>query len=127
MLNSFIFNYDTPEKDAERAGYAGAVRLSLPDFLEKYKAGIEKVTAADVTRVANKYVDVNKLAIVVVGQRRSEFGGPLAGLGTVQNVDIAIPPPPGRKVAAGRHQQSPCGIIQKVLRRVTLKIIQGAD
>ena len=93
VLNSFIFNYDTPEKTLGEQ-----VVLALygypPDYLEKYKAGIEKVTAADVTRVANKYVDVNKLAIVVVGNS-AEFGGPLSTLGNVQNVDIAIPPPPG--------------------------------
>ena len=40
------------------------------------RRGIEGVTSADVARVANKYVDVNKLAIVVVGNQ-SEFGTPL--------------------------------------------------
>ncbi len=93
VLNSFIFNYDTPEKTLSEQ-----VVLALygypSDFLEKYKAGIEKVTAEDVTRVANKYVDVSKLAIVVVGNS-SEFGGPLSTLGPVENVDISIPPPPG--------------------------------
>ena len=92
-LNSFIFNYDSREKTLNEQ-----VTLALygypSDFLEKYKAGIEKVTAADVTRVANKYVDQNKLAIVVVGNN-AEFGTPLSGLGSVTNLDIAIPPPPG--------------------------------
>jgi zinc protease len=92
VLNSFIFNYDTPEKTLNEQ-----LTLALygypSDFLQKYKEGIEKVTAADVTRVANKYVDVNKLAIVVVGNN-AEFGGPLSTLGPVQNVDISIPPPP---------------------------------
>ncbi len=67
-----------------------------PDFLEKYKDGIEKVTAADVTRVANKYIDVSKLAIVVVGNK-SEIKPALSTLGPVTNLDIAIPPPPGAK------------------------------
>ena len=92
VLNSFIFNYDSPEKTLNEQ-----VTLALygypSDFLDKYKSGIEGVTAADVTRVANKYIDPSKLAIVVVGNS-SEFGGPLAGasLGPVTNVDITIPP-----------------------------------
>lgn len=91
VLNSFIFNYDTPEKVLGEQ-----VTLALygypSDYLEKYKVGVEKVTAADVTRVANKYVDVKKLAIVVVGNN-ADFGGPLSTLGPVTYLDISIPPP----------------------------------
>jgi zinc protease len=94
QLNSFIFNYDTPEKTLNEQ-----VLLAFygypPDFLEKYKDGIEKVTAADVTRVANKYIDVSKLATVVVGNR-AEIQPPLSTLGPVTNLDITIPPPPGQ-------------------------------
>ena len=93
VLNSFIFHYDSREKTLNEQ-----VSLAFygypPDFLEKYKAGIERVTSADVERVANKYIDEKKLAIVVVGNQ-SEFGTPLSDLGTVTNLDIAIPPPPG--------------------------------
>ncbi len=92
VLNSFIFNYDTPEKTLNEQ-----VVLALygypPDYLEKYKAAIEKVTSADVSRVANKYIDTKKLAIVIVGNQ-SEFGKPLSQLGPVKDLDIAIPPPP---------------------------------
>lgn len=92
VLNSFIFNYDSPEKTL-----AEQVTLALygypADYLQKYKEGIEKVSAGDVTRVANKYIDASKLAIVVVGNG-SQFGTPLSTLGTVSDVDIAIPPPP---------------------------------
>ena len=91
VLNSFIFHYDTPDKTLNEQ-----VTLALygypADFLDKYKTGIEQVTAADVTRVANKYIDAKKLAIVVVGNG-GEFGGPLSALGPVTNVDITIPPP----------------------------------
>lgn len=93
VLNSFIFNYDSRQKTLNEQ-----VVLALygypPDFLERFKTAIEKVTAADVTRVANKYIDVSKLAIVVVGNQ-SEFGTSLDKLGPVTNLDIAIPPPPG--------------------------------
>ena len=99
VLNSFVFHYDSPDKTLGEQ-----VTLAFygypADTLEKYKAGIEKVTAADVSRVANKYIDTNKLAIVVVGNE-SQITPSLAtlGLGAVRNLDITIPPPPGGKPA----------------------------
>jgi zinc protease len=93
VMNSFIFHYDTPEKTLNEQ-----VTLAFygypPNFLEKYKSGIEAVTGADVTRVANKYIDVSKLAIVVVGNK-SEINPALSTLGKVTDLDITIPPPPG--------------------------------
>jgi zinc protease len=94
LLNSFIFHYDSPEKTLDEQ-----VTLAFygypADFLEKYKTGIEKVTAADITRVANKYVDQSKLGIVVVGNQ-SEIKPTLDALGKVTPLDITIPPPPGK-------------------------------
>jgi len=94
LLNSFIFRYDSPEKILGEQ-----VTLAFygypPDFLEKYKTGIEKVTAADVSRVANKYVDQSKLGIVIVGNQ-SEITPKLDALGKVTDIDITIPPPPGK-------------------------------
>ncbi len=94
VLNSFIFHYDSPEKTLNEQmtlafyGYPS-------DFLEKYKTGIEKVTAADVSRVANKYVDPSKLGIIAVGNQ-SEITPKLDTLGKVTPIDITIPPPPGK-------------------------------
>ena len=100
VLNSFIFNYDSRDKTLNEQ-----VMLAFygypPDFLEKYKAGIEKVTAADVTRVANKYIDASKLAILVVGNE-SEIKPPLSTLGKVTTLDITIPPPPGNRPSSKR-------------------------
>ena len=94
VLNAFIFNYDSPEKTLNEQ-----VTLAFygypSDFLEKYKTGIETVTAADVERVAKKYIDESKLAIVVVGNEK-ELGTPLSKLGPVTNLDISIPPPPAK-------------------------------
>jgi zinc protease len=40
----------------------------LPEnYLENYRENVSNVTIADVKRVANKYIDVDKIAIVVVG------------------------------------------------------------
>jgi zinc protease len=97
VLNSFIFHYDSPDKTLNEQ-----VTLAFygypADTLEKYKTGIEKVTAADVTRVANKYIDVSKLAIIVVGNE-AQITPKLDALGKVTNIDITIPPPPAGKPA----------------------------
>jgi zinc protease len=97
LLNSFVFHYDSPDKTLSEQ-----VTLAFygypADTLEKYKSGIEKVTAADVSRVANKYIDASKLAIITVGNE-AEIKPPLSTLGKVTNLDIAIPPPPHGKPA----------------------------
>ena len=66
LLNSFIFRYDSPEKVLNEQ-VTLAVYGYPADFLERYRAGVEKVTSADVVRVAQKYVRPENLAIVVVG------------------------------------------------------------
>jgi zinc protease len=92
LLNSFIFHYDTPTKTLDEQ-----VTLAFygypADTLEKYRAGIEKVTSAEVARVANKYIDTSKLATIVVGND-TQIKPALSTLGKVTNIDITIPPPP---------------------------------
>ena len=103
ILNSFVFNFDTPEKVLrERMAYE--FYGYPPDFLEKYRAGIEKVQIADVARIPPKYLHKDQLAILVVGNT-SEFDKPLASLGPVTKVDITIPPPPGAEQGKPGSQQ----------------------
>jgi zinc protease len=92
ILNSFIFNLDSPDKVLrERMAYEF---YGYPaDFLEKYRAGIEKVMQPDVARVAEKYVQVGKFALLVVGNP-AEFDKPLSTLGPVTDLDITIPGAP---------------------------------
>jgi len=98
ILNSFIFNLDSPDKilrermTYEFYGYS-------QDYLEKFRAGVEKVTAADVARVSAKYLHKDKLATLVVGNP-TEFDKALSTLGPVTTIDIAIPPPPGEGAEA---------------------------
>ncbi len=95
ILNAFVFNFDTPDKVLrERMAYEFYGYPS--DFLEQYRAGIEKVTTADVARVAAKYVHKDQLAVLVVGNT-AQFDQPLTSLGAVTDVDITIPPPSGEK------------------------------
>jgi zinc protease len=89
ILNSFVFNFDTKQEVmAERMLYE--FYGYPPDFLERYRAGIEKVTADDIARVARAHVHKDKLALLVVGKAR-DFDRPLAGFGQVATLDITIP------------------------------------
>ncbi|HWY54328.1 MAG TPA: pitrilysin family protein [Terriglobales bacterium] len=95
ILNSFVFNFDSPEKVLhERMAYEF---YGYPaDYLERYRAGIEKVGKEDVARAATKYLHKNELKVLVVGNT-AEFDKPLSSLGPVTKVDITIPPPPGEQ------------------------------
>lgn len=98
ILNSFVFNFDSKAKVLrERMAYEF---YGYPaDFLEQYRTGIEKVTTADVARVAEKYLHADRLAVLVVGNDK-EFDKPLSTLGAVTPIDITIPPPPGEEKLA---------------------------
>ena len=92
ILNSFIFRFDSPEKVLREKMAYEFYHYPL-DFLEQYRSEIDKVTAEQVTQVARKYIQKDKLAVLVVGND-AEFDKPLSILGPVQKVDITIPPPP---------------------------------
>ena len=95
ILNAFIFRLDSPDKilgermTYEYYGYP-------PDWLDKYQAEIKTVSAADVNRVAAKYMHKDQLAVLVVGNTK-EFDKPLSTLGSVKEIDITIPSPPAEK------------------------------
>jgi zinc protease len=102
ILNSFLFRYDTREKVlGER------VRLEFygypADYLETYKTALEKVTLADLDRVAKKYIHTDKLAVLVVGNGPEiKPGLDELKLGPVEKVDITIPMP--KQPDAGQKQ-----------------------
>jgi len=103
ILNSFLFRYDTREKVL-------AERVSLEfygypaDYLETYMAALEKVTLADLSAVAKKYIHPDKLAVLVVGNGPEiKPGLDELKLGPVQTVDITIPQP-GKSGAAEKKQ-----------------------
>ena len=103
ILNGFVFNLDSPDKILrERMAYEF---YGYPqDYLEKFRAGVEKVAPADVARVATKYLHKDQLAVMVVGHS-SEFDKPLPSLGPVTKIDISIPPPPGEPGPAAKPAQ----------------------
>jgi len=94
-LNSFVFRFDSRAKIINRMLTYAYYGYPL-NFNEKVKSGVEKVTKADVLRVAQKYLKPDKVQILVVG-KASDFDKPLSTLGPVRTIDITIPPPPPAK------------------------------
>ncbi len=118
ILNSFIFTMDSKAKilnqqmNLEFYGYPA-------DYYSKFVSGIEHVSAEDVARVAKKYVSPNQLSVLVIGKEK-DFDKPLATLGTVSKIDIAIPEPgsapAGSKPAASNAEGT--ALINKVAQYV---------
>ncbi|HZD93543.1 MAG TPA: pitrilysin family protein [Candidatus Sulfotelmatobacter sp.] len=103
ILNSFIFEFDSKQKVlAERMRYE--FYGYPPDFLERFRAGIEKVTPADVDRVARKYIHPERMAVLVVGNPK-DFDRDIATFGKVTTIDITIPQQkPGSAKPAGKPE-----------------------
>jgi zinc protease len=104
ILNSFLFQYDTRDKvlaERERLEFYGYPA----DYLETYKAALEKVTIADLEAAAKKYIHPEKMAILVVGNS-SEIkpGLDQLNLGPAHSIDITIPMPARPGVPAEKTQ-----------------------
>jgi zinc protease len=106
ILNSFLFRYDTREKvmaERERLEFYGYPA----DYLQTYKSALEKVTLADLSAVAKKYVHPEKLALLVVGNSPEiKPGLDELKMGTAHPIDITIPMPkrPGQGDPAEKAQ-----------------------
>jgi len=95
ILNSFVFRFDSSEKVLrERMTYEFYGYPS--DFLEKYRAGIEKVSQEDLARVEQKYIHKDRVGVLVIGNA-ADFDKPLSTLGPVTTLDVSIPPPPDER------------------------------
>ena len=89
ILNSFIFSYDSKQKILQQQ-MALAFYGYPADFLDRFRTGVEKVTTADLQRVATKFAHKNEFAVLVVG-KPSDFDRPLSSFGPVKTIDITIP------------------------------------
>ncbi|MGE5324849.1 MAG: M16 family metallopeptidase [Actinomycetota bacterium] len=118
ILNSFVFDFDSKQKVMrERMTYE---LYGYPaDFLERFQKGVEKVTAADVDRVARKYLVKDKFAVLVVG-KAADFDKPLDSFGKVTPVDITIPEPGSASSSAAPVVSNPQG------KALLAKVIEAA-
>jgi len=92
VLNSFVFNFQKPGQTLSRLmryeyyGYPS-------DFIFQYQAAVAATTVADVQRVAQKYLQPEKLVTLVVGNGKT-IQPPLSSLGSeVTAIDVTIPSP----------------------------------
>ena len=92
ILNAFVFRFDSPEKVLQEKMTYEFYGYPL-DFLEKYQAGIERVTKADVAKVAAKYLHRDQMAVLVVGNP-GEFDKAAVSLGPANKIDVTIPAAP---------------------------------
>ena len=93
ILNSFVFNFDTPAKVIGRQMTYEFYHYPM-DFAEKLLESIKKVGVDDVNRVAAKYLDPANVILLAAGNTPKQEGA--RGFRTVpgcQIVDITIPPP----------------------------------
>lgn len=103
ILNSFVFNFDSPRKVLNRQVLYEYYGYPL-DRLARYRTGIEAVTTDEVRQAAKKYLRPNDFAILVVGPQAAR--DQLAALGTVEDLDISIPEPETAKVEASAEGSS---------------------
>jgi zinc protease len=87
-INSFVFNYDTPQKIASAAAYYELHGFPA-DQLEKDLEGYRAVTLQDCDRVAAAYLNTDSIAIVIVGNA-ALFDEPLDTWGPVDTVSMEI-------------------------------------
>ena len=120
ILNSFVFRYDTKQEvlleqiGLEYYGYPA-------DFLQRYQAGIARVTVDDVNRVAKKYLHKDKLAMLVVG-KAEDFDKPLSTYGPVTTIDVTIPEP----AAEGGSSKGPAPTSSTAQGKALLaKVVEG--
>ncbi len=91
LKNSFVFEFTSPYSIAgEKANteFWG----KDPEYLDKYLANVDAVTADDVLAAAQARIHPDDIAILVVG-REEDFDKPLSTLGEVVEIDIEIPAP----------------------------------
>ncbi len=86
FLNSFIFSFSSPSQIVGRQMSLAYFDLP-PDYLEQYRANVEKVTKEDILRVAKEHLHPDRLIIIAVGDE-ARFDKPLSAFGEVEELSI---------------------------------------
>jgi zinc protease len=85
IINSFVFGFESSSGIVRQRMILDA-RGYPEDYLENYTDNIARVTSSDVLNVARRYVNLDHLIIVVVGNEKY-FEEPLEKLGVVVRMD----------------------------------------
>jgi zinc protease len=93
ILNSFVFKFENPSQTLTRLMTYEYYDYP-PSFIFDYQKQVKATTAADVQRVANQYLQPDKILTLIVGNGKV-LQPNLKDLGEkVQTIDITIPDPP---------------------------------
>jgi len=92
LLNSFVFNFDSPAKVAERIGFFEFYGYPL-DFLQSYQKGLREATPQSILESARRHIHPENISVLVIGNK-DQFAEPLDELGPLVELDISIPEPP---------------------------------
>ncbi len=98
ILKGMAFDFDSTQKILTRImnyEYYGYPR----DFLERYRAGIEKVDQAQIAEAAKKYITPDQFVVVFLGKEKA-YDAPVSSLGKVAAIDISIPQPKQEQLAS---------------------------
>jgi predicted Zn-dependent peptidase len=69
IIRGFPRSFETPQQIADRL--ETVVTYGLPDdYFNSYIARVQVVTLEDINRVANRYLDPSRMALVIVGDRK---------------------------------------------------------
>lgn len=86
FLNSFVFSFSSSSAIISRLMSLEYYGLP-PNFLERYRANVVKLTADDLLKAAQKHYLPDNLTIMAVGQAAS-FEKPLSTLGVVKKITL---------------------------------------
>lgn len=86
IINSFMFGFTSPASivtQRARLEYYGYTA----DYLDKYRDNISRITKDDILAAARRHIRPEAFKLVVVGDA-SKFDKPLAGFGTIRELDL---------------------------------------
>jgi predicted Zn-dependent peptidase len=123
---------------ATGSSIAGIYVQDLPDtYFQDYAKNVEAVTADDLTRVAKKYIDLDHLDMIIVGDRAT-IEEPLRRTGiapivVLDNTGKRAPAPPlaaaggGRRVGGGGRREAGGGKVTPCGHAITLWRVQMGE
>jgi len=88
IINSFIFGFARSDVVVNQQARLEFYQYPA-GYLENFRANIARVTREDVLRVARKYLHLDAMKLVVVGDQK-KFDQPLSTYGSVQEIKLEI-------------------------------------